>query len=493
MNVSLQNDFPLKSNRTARVIGCLILGTDTATGLPLRITATSKLVMMNSTVPSPVELALAAAARQQVNASWIDFGYPIHTHGCFTAGCITSVLQGVRQPAWLAVGRAVGWVEREGRDDTVFVASIRHGGGLWLLGPSDGSTTNLTDAEAGPVLTTVLPALRSMTGLAVDMKGALLIAGTRSASQPHYQADAAALARTPWAAGSNSYTNTSYLGPDGLFYCLSSVRAANRLTYLHMAGAWRHPSTGDVYAVDGGCGLLYRLEAAAFDPACSPVGACGQAHFVANLTAAANLTITNPDGTPLRQNVSLAGDTARGILYLAYGSECGVMGLNLTTGATLGWAVASNITITGETITLPLCGIAGDGGPAVGRNAALSSDVRQLAVDEDSGDLYIADTGNHRIRRVEHATGLLSTVAGIGQGGYTGDDGPAVDARLWEPSGVAVVTVPDPSVYGRVWRWLYIADTSNNAVRRVQLNDALMMTMVPSHVSECIDERLECL
>lgn len=101
---------------------------------------------------------------------------------------------------------------------------------------------------------------------------------------------------------------------------------------------------------------------------------------------------------------------------------------------------------------------------------------------QETGDLFIADTGNHRIRRVERATGLLRTVAGVGQGGYTGDDGPANEARLWEPSGVAVVAVPDLSVYGRVWRWLYIADTSNNAVRRVQLDDALNMTAFPTHV-----------
>lgn len=83
---------------------------------------------------------------------------------------------------------------------------------------------------------------------------------------------------------------------------------------------------------------------------------------------------------------------------------------------------------------------------------------------------------------MERATGLLSTVAGVGQGGYTGDDGPADEARLWEPSGVAVVEVPDPSVYGRVWHWLYIADTSNNAVRRVQLNDALNITVFSTYV-----------
>jgi hypothetical protein len=66
------------------------------------------------------------------------------------------------------------------------------------------------------------------------------------------------------------------------------------------------------------------------------------------------------------------------------------------------------------------------------------------------GDLYIADTGNFAIRRVEFAAGNLSTVVGSGQGGYTGDNGPTARATLWEPSGVAMVDVPDNVVPAHV-------------------------------------------
>jgi sugar lactone lactonase YvrE len=77
----------------------------------------------------------------------------------------------------------------------------------------------------------------------------------------------------------------------------------------------------------------------------------------------------------------------------------------------------------------------------------------------DSGNLYIADSGNHRVRRVD-ASGTITTVAGTGVRGYSGDGGPATAARLRRPGAVAV----DGS--GR----LYIADFGNNRVRRVDLS-----------------------
>ena len=94
----------------------------------------------------------------------------------------------------------------------------------------------------------------------------------------------------------------------------------------------------------------------------------------------------------------------------------------------------------------------GDGGPAIG--ARLDSPTG-VAVDS-GGNLYIADTENHRIRRVDRS-GAISTVAGTGVGGYGGDGGPATEAQLREPSGLAL----DSS--GTV----YIADTWNNRVRMI--------------------------
>lgn len=97
-------------------------------------------------------------------------------------------------------------------------------------------------------------------------------------------------------------------------------------------------------------------------------------------------------------------------------------------------------------------GYSGDGGPAArGRfNNPLS-----VAVGPD-GSLYIADSGNHRIRKVDRK-GVITSVAGDGTSGYSGDGGPATQARLCLPCRVAAAG--DGS--------LYIADLNNHRIRKV--------------------------
>jgi len=97
----------------------------------------------------------------------------------------------------------------------------------------------------------------------------------------------------------------------------------------------------------------------------------------------------------------------------------------------------------------------GDGGPAVD---ALLYHPWGLTTGSD-GSLYIADTGNHCIRRVD-PEGIIHTVAGLGvynDYGFSGDGGPATEARLSNPKGVAVA--PDGTIY--------ITDTNNHRIRRV--------------------------
>ena len=102
-------------------------------------------------------------------------------------------------------------------------------------------------------------------------------------------------------------------------------------------------------------------------------------------------------------------------------------------------------------------GLGGDGGPAVEARLRYPFDV---AVDE-TGSLYIVDTWNHRIRKVDSA-GIVTTVAGSGTtgesgGGFSGDGGPAVEAQLRFPGGAAL----DGSGS------LYIVDTWNHRIRKV--------------------------
>lgn len=98
-------------------------------------------------------------------------------------------------------------------------------------------------------------------------------------------------------------------------------------------------------------------------------------------------------------------------------------------------------------------GDAGDGGSAT---QAQLNYPWGLAVDT-RGNLYIADASSHKVRRVDAATRIISTVAGTGEGGFSGDGGPATQARLSGPRGIAFG--PDGS--------LFIADSDNWRVRKV--------------------------
>ena len=79
-------------------------------------------------------------------------------------------------------------------------------------------------------------------------------------------------------------------------------------------------------------------------------------------------------------------------------------------------------------------GFAGDSGPA---ERALLNGPFDLGFDA-TGNLYFSDTFNHRIRRVDRQTCVITTCAGSGEAGYGGDGGPATRARLNEPYGIVI-------------------------------------------------------
>ena len=105
----------------------------------------------------------------------------------------------------------------------------------------------------------------------------------------------------------------------------------------------------------------------------------------------------------------------------------------------------------------------GDGGPGL---AATLNEPVALAI--DGTRLYIADQSNNRIRLLDVETGLLSTIAGTGDAGYNGDGGPALEASLAGPSGLTL----DPG--GNV----YIADTFNGRIRKIDRQTGLITSVV---------------
>jgi sugar lactone lactonase YvrE len=108
-------------------------------------------------------------------------------------------------------------------------------------------------------------------------------------------------------------------------------------------------------------------------------------------------------------------------------------------------------------------GFSGDNGLAT--TAALDSPTG-LALDA-AGNLYIADSHNHRVRRVDAATGTITTIAGTGAAGYSGDRGPATAAKLDLPTALALDSTGN----------LYVADTDNHCVRRIAANTAVITTV----------------
>ncbi len=106
-------------------------------------------------------------------------------------------------------------------------------------------------------------------------------------------------------------------------------------------------------------------------------------------------------------------------------------------------------TIAGTGIT----GYSGDGGAAIG---AKLSGPRSVSTD-NSGNIYIADYGNNRIRRVDAITGTITTIAGTGTASFSGDNGPAVAAGLAQPN----------CVFSSKTGVIYISDYGNNRIRAI--------------------------
>jgi WD40 repeat protein len=121
-------------------------------------------------------------------------------------------------------------------------------------------------------------------------------------------------------------------------------------------------------------------------------------------------------------------------------------------------------------------GFAGDGAAAADANFSFPTGAQPepggaIALGPD-GNLFVADTENHRIRKIDLATGLVSTIAGNGTAGFGGDGGPAVDAMLQFPRDLEFDTD------GSLW----VADTDNHVIRRVDLTAGTIETVVGTGV-----------
>lgn len=169
----------------------------------------------------------------------------------------------------------------------------------------------------------------------------------------------------------------------------------------------------------------------------TPVWLTGQNYVTSTLLANAPLTSsTAPAGIWVGNPDSVTTDTAGNLWFTSLHSV-----FRISTSGQL-------VRFAGTTRK----GFSGDGGPA---GAAQLNDPAGVAIDPN-GTVYIADSGNHRVRRVT-SDGIITTVAGSGVAGFSGDNGPAVTAQLNTPVAIAATTGGQ----------LYVLDFGNNRVRQI--------------------------
>jgi len=105
--------------------------------------------------------------------------------------------------------------------------------------------------------------------------------------------------------------------------------------------------------------------------------------------------------------------------------------------------------------------IAGSGNDGMTKDGVLATRAKLsnplgLAIDKN-GDLFFVDRGTSRVRKIELSSGIVTTIAGNGKSGFSGDDGPAKDAKLSNPTGIAFDKLGN----------LYIVDRGNNRIRKI--------------------------
>jgi len=189
------------------------------------------------------------------------------------------------------------------------------------------------------------------------------------------------------------------------------------------------------------CGVLLWLSGAELAAQVRTVAGTGQRGPYAATGEARKTAVNEPFGLSMREP---------GVLYVCEVGAHVIRRVDLATGAT--------VVVAGSGVR----GYAGDGGPAV---AAQLNEPYEVRFARD-GTMYFVEMQNHVVRRVDAVTGMISTVAGTGVAGFSGDGGAAVAAQLKQPHSIAL---DDAGT-------LYICDIGNHRVRAVDLRTGVIRT-----------------
>lgn len=261
------------------------------------------------------------------------------------------------------------------------------------------------------------------------------------------------------------------IGPDGHLYIVDSHNHRIRRVDLGTRIITTVVGTGRAgFGGDGGPAAeanLYQPEGIVFDPAGNiflgdtlnnRIRRVDAETGVITTVAGSGEIGTSPDGTPALEMrflriARLAADD-RGRVYIADSPSHRIQVLDPDSGE------IRTLAGTGEE------GYSGDGGPATEARLSFPEGVTL----DRHGNVYFADLGNHRVRRVDAESGTITSVAGTGERGFSGDGGPATDGRLWSPGRLAFDGAGN----------LYIADILNARIRRVDRESGRISTVAGS-------------
>ncbi len=278
-------------------------------------------------------------------------------------------------------------------------------------GCTGSNTHNIFVASSGAIVTATLDA---PTAVALDAAGNLYIANR--GANTILRVDAATHAVTTVAGtGAQGYTGDRGLATGAELHTPSGIAAT---------------PDGTLYIADSGNNVIRRVDA--ITGIITTVAGAGTQNFTGDGGLATLATLDNPFGVALDTHLHL---------YIADTGNSAIRSVDPVTG------IISTVAGTGA------AGFSGDGGAAV--NAQLASPLT-VATDA-AGNLYITDTGNARIRRVDAESGAIETIAGTGQVSLSGDGGAATLAALAAPSGVGT------DALGQV----VVADQTSGAVRSI--------------------------